>query len=42
MIVAGTMTYKMASRMRRLYELMPEPKYVIAMGGLHGRRRTVF
>ncbi len=32
MIVSGTVTYKMASRLRRLYELMPEPKYVIAMG----------
>ena len=32
MIVAGTVTYKMASRVRRLYNLMPEPKYVIAMG----------
>jgi len=32
MIVAGTVTYKMASRIRRLYDLMPEPKYVIAMG----------
>jgi len=32
MIVAGTVTYKMASRVRRLYDLMPEPKYVIAMG----------
>jgi len=26
MIVAGTVTYKMASRVRRLYDLMPEPK----------------
>jgi NADH-quinone oxidoreductase subunit B len=32
MIVAGTVTFKMASRVRRLYELMPEPKYVMAMG----------
>jgi len=32
MIVAGTITFKMASRVRRLYDLMPEPKYVIAMG----------
>jgi len=32
MIVAGTVTYKMASRVRRLYDVMPEPKYVIAMG----------
>ncbi|MGD0897544.1 MAG: NADH-quinone oxidoreductase subunit B family protein [Thermoguttaceae bacterium] len=33
MIVAGTINFKMASRVRRLYDLMPEPKYVIAMGG---------
>lgn len=32
MIVAGTVTYKMASRVQRLYNMMPEPKYVIAMG----------
>ncbi len=32
MIVAGTVTHKMASRLRRLYEQMPEPKYVIAYG----------
>lgn len=32
MIVAGTVTYKMASRVRRLYDMMPEPKFVIAMG----------
>jgi len=32
MIVAGTVTFKMASRVQRLYHMMPEPKYVIAMG----------
>lgn len=32
MIVAGTVTFKMASRVKRLYNQMPEPKYVIAMG----------
>ena len=32
MIVAGTVTHKMASRLRRLYEQMPDPKYVMAMG----------
>lgn len=32
MIVAGTLTYKMALRTKILYEQMPEPKYVISMG----------
>jgi NADH-quinone oxidoreductase subunit B len=32
MIVAGTLTYKMAERCRLLYDQMPDPKYVISMG----------
>jgi len=32
MIVAGTVTNKMASVVRRIYDQMPEPKWVIAMG----------
>jgi NADH-quinone oxidoreductase subunit B len=32
MIVAGTVTHKMASRVARLYQQMPDPKFVMAMG----------
>ena len=32
MIVAGTVNHKMAERVRRLYDQMPDPKFVIAMG----------
>ncbi len=32
LIVAGTVTYKMALAVKRIYEQMPEPKWCIAMG----------
>ena len=32
MIVSGTVTGKMATRLRRIYDQMPEPKWVVAMG----------
>jgi NADH-quinone oxidoreductase subunit B len=32
MIVSGTVTYKMALAVKRIYDQMAEPKYVIAMG----------
>ena len=32
MIVAGTVTMKMALRVKKLYEQMANPKYVVAMG----------
>jgi NADH-quinone oxidoreductase subunit B len=32
MIVAGTVNHKMAETVKRLYDQMPEPKWVVAMG----------
>ena len=32
MIVAGTLTNKMAGPLRKVYDQMPEPRYVISMG----------
>ena len=32
MIVAGTVTYKMAMAVKRIWDQMPEPKWCIAMG----------
>jgi NADH-quinone oxidoreductase subunit B len=32
MIVAGTVNHKMAKTVRTLYDQMPEPKWVVAMG----------
>ncbi|MEZ5404801.1 MAG: NADH-quinone oxidoreductase subunit NuoB [Verrucomicrobiia bacterium] len=32
LVVAGTVTYKMALAVKRIYDQMPNPKWVIAMG----------
>ena len=40
-MVAGTITHKMAPVLRRLYDQMADPKYVIATGKLRRKRRPV-
>ena len=32
MIVAGTLTNKMAPALRKVYDQMPEPRWVLSMG----------
>ena len=39
MIVAGRVTRKMAPRLKRVYEQMPEPRIVICIGITSGRHR---
>uniref|UniRef100_A0A9J8C1E5 NADH dehydrogenase [ubiquinone] iron-sulfur protein 7, mitochondrial n=1 Tax=Cyprinus carpio carpio TaxID=630221 RepID=A0A9J8C1E5_CYPCA len=39
MIVAGTLTNKMAPALRKVYDQMPEPRYVISMGRLSSNSR---
>ena len=41
MIVAGTVTLKMAPVVKRIYDQMPDPKWVISMGACSSRRRPV-
>jgi Ni,Fe-hydrogenase III small subunit len=41
MIVGGTLTNKMAPALRKVYDQMPEPRYVISMGVLRQRRRLL-
>merc|ERR1712105_473081 len=40
-IVAGTLTNKMAPAFRKVYDQMPEPRWVVSMGSLCQRRRLL-
>ena len=44
MVIAGTITVKMAPRVKKLWDMMPEPKWAIAMGScaISGDYRNIY
>ncbi|XP_025920665.1 NADH dehydrogenase [ubiquinone] iron-sulfur protein 7, mitochondrial isoform X3 [Apteryx rowi] len=42
MIVAGTLTNKMAPALRKVYDQMPEPRYVVSMGSYQSLDNQIF